>query len=145
MADVPRTQRRSAACGFCAGTGKAKYTAYTRNGVFHVECVRCGSTGVEPLGPKLHPAVLLRNRRSQKVWAIYGEYVGEQATPPAPGERAWGIHRMIPDRVNQGHYVWQIRVMPERVLLANWEQIGYGDAWEHDLMESDPLREHAHA
>jgi hypothetical protein len=45
---------------------------------------------------------------------------------------------MIPSRRTRGHYVWQIRVFGERRLLQ-WNVVGFGDAWQHDLMEADPL------
>jgi hypothetical protein len=130
-------------CGFCDGTTSV-HTVYNRSGgggIFSARCPRCGGSGREPSAPCIHPSLLLRNVRSGKVWAVYSVYNGAQAAPPTDHERAWGIHRMIPDRVCAGHYVWQIRVLGEDVLLntRRWVPIGFGDAWDHDAMEATPL------
>ena len=97
-------------------------------------CPRC-KDGVEPEGRVLHPGLILENRRSGKRWAIFADY-GEGW----PGDRRWGIHRFRPSR-RGGHYVWQIKMLPAVTLLdgKRWREVGFGDAWNHDLMQSDPL------
>jgi hypothetical protein len=123
-------------CAMCGGSGTVHNT-YTRVSVFGQKCPRCDGAGVEPAEPKIHVGLLLRHPRSGKVWAVYGDYAASHAKP-ADGSRGWGIHRMIPSRRTRGHYVWQIRVFGERRLLQ-WNVVGFGDAWQHDLMEADPL------
>lgn len=117
------------ACVCCGGTGHtgARIT-YTHVGI----CPRCHKTGIEPDGPLVHAGLVLRNRRSGKVWAVYGSYEAGD----------WGIHRMKPSRSGR-HYVWQILLRPTVELLdeSRWTPVGFGDAWDHALMESDPLRD----
>lgn len=115
-------------CPCCKGEGGVS-TAYDRQGVFFVSCPRCNGALVDP-GPRIHSSLLLRNVRSGKAWAVYGDY------PPDE----WGLHRMKPARCRR-YYVWQIIIRPEHELLdgRRWTVAGYGDAWEHDKMESDPL------
>lgn len=38
-------------------------------------------------------------------------------------------------------YVWQILIRPESELLdtSRWATAGFGDAWDHAKMETDPL------
>lgn len=122
----------------CDGTTTVHNT-YTRISIFGQKCPRCDGTGVEPEQPRIHLGLILRHPRSGKMWAVYGSYGYEQAKPN-DGTPGWGIHRMIPSRAGHARYVWQIRVFTERRLLA-WPVVGFGDAWMHDLMESDPLRE----
>lgn len=123
-------------CGFCQGTRVTSNT-YVSRGIFTVECPRCKGTGQEPSDAPFHPGLLLRSTGG-KVWAVYSSYEGTLASPRAPGQPAWGVHRMIPDRVRGGHYVWQIRVLPEEQ-LRRWTFVGYGTAWDHALMEARPL------
>lgn len=130
-------QESSRVCSCCDGT-QSIHTAYTHMGPFHGLCPRCEGSGFEPAEHRIHQGLVIRHPRSRKVWAVYGSYEGGQARPHHPGP-AWGIHRMIPDRGRGGHYVWQIRVLSEAGLLK-WPVVGYGDAWDHTLMESDPLR-----
>jgi hypothetical protein len=115
------------ACALCGGTGRAVNTYWVGD-----RCGRCQRTGEEPAGPLIHPGLLLRNVRSGKVWAVYSIYPS----------LTWGIHRMIPTRKpGRRYYTWQIILRPEEELLdpKRWVPIGFGDAWDHEKMESDPL------
>jgi hypothetical protein len=114
------------ACICCGGTGSNTKITYAHLGI----CPRCDKSGVEPELPPVHVGLVLRNVRSGKVWAVYGSY--------EDGE--WGIHRMKPSR-RGGHYVWQIILRPARELLdeSRWVRVGFGDAWNHQLMEADAL------
>lgn len=119
-------------CVCCGGAGHtASRITYNRMPGGWETCSRCKGSGVEPAAPVIHTGLVLRNVRSGKVWAVYGSY------PPDE----WGIHRMKPAR-SGGHYVWQIIIRPERELLdtSRWSFVGFGDAWDHDLMEADALR-----
>jgi hypothetical protein len=118
-------------CICCDGTGYSRgQITYAHVGI----CPRCNKSGIEPDHPTVHNGLTLRNVRSGKVWVVYGSYPNDE----------WGIHRMKSSR-RGGHYVWQIIVRPARQLLDDrrWRPIGFGDAWDHTLMESDPLREAA--
>jgi hypothetical protein len=47
---------------------------------------------------------------------------------------------MVPSR-RGGHYVWQIihRTADDLLDEHRWTHVGFGDAWDHALMESDAL------
>lgn len=111
-------------CILCSGSG------YSTNVYVKGACPRCKATGVEPADPPLHPGMLVRNRRSGKVWAVFADYSGNE----------WGVHRFKPS-VRGGHYVWQIQVRTAEQLLdtRRWTAIGVGDAWNHELMKTDPV------
>lgn len=118
-------------CRCCNGLGHTNgRITYARMPGGWERCGRCDETGVEPDGPTVHPGLALRNVRSGKVWVVYGIYFPDD----------WGIHRMKPAK-HGGHYVWQILIRPGGELLdeRRWAFVGFGDAWNHDLMESDPL------
>jgi hypothetical protein len=111
-------------CLLCTGSGWAS-NAYLRQ----ADCPRCAGCGIEPTEPQLHVGMLLRSRRSGKVWAVFHRYE----------DGRWGIHRMKVS-VRGGHYVWQIQ-MRENAQLGNtraWTPAGVGDAWDHEAMETDP-------
>lgn len=117
---------RPPACRFCDGKRHVS-TAYDRHDAL---CPRCRGLGAEPDAAHIHTSLLLRNVRSGKVWAVYTQY-----------EHDWGIHRMKPNR-SRTYYVWQILHRDEADLLDErlWTAAGFGDAWDHAAMESDPLR-----
>jgi hypothetical protein len=130
----------SDACTFCHGGEHWATTAYNKSGWF--KCPRCGGTGIEPERPLIHSSLLLRNVRSGKVWAVFGWYEGMRH-PDGTVERAagdWGIHRMKPSRLGSW-YVWQIihRTTEQLLDTRRWIPVGFGDAWDHVKMESDPL------
>jgi hypothetical protein len=113
-------------CALCEGeaAGQQRW-AYTRHAN---PCPRCRGTGSEPDAPLVHAALLLRNVRSGKVWAVFGDYPND-----------WGLHRMKPScRPGRSYYVWQIIHRPESELLTptRWVFAGCGDAWDHALMET---------
>jgi hypothetical protein len=118
-------------CACCDGGGQVEGIAYLGGGVFYKGCPRCAGSGTEPNQPACHVGLLLRNRRSGRVWAVYGRY----------GDGVWGVHRMIPSRAGHRRYVWQIILRPEHEMLdeRRWSRAGFGDAWDHERMESDPL------
>jgi hypothetical protein len=123
----------------CAGSGQT-HNKYVVHSVFASGCPRCAGTGREPAERRMHPGLLIRSRTGH-TWAVYGDYPGDLAKPAAPGERAWGIHRFTPSRTGDRRYVWQIRVIPERTLLARWYDAGFGDAWDHEAMNTPSLPE----
>jgi hypothetical protein len=123
-------------CTMCDGTGNSPVT-YVTHSTFQGTCPRCKGSAEEPAEPTIHAGLVLAHPRSRKRWAVYGIYPGNLATPPTTHDRAWGIHRMKPAK-HGGRYVWQIRVMGEDRLLT-WDPVGYGTAWDHDLMESAPV------
>jgi hypothetical protein len=125
-------------CAFCGGNEYWTRTAYDKS--VWSKCPRCGGSGVEPETPVIHSSLLLRNVASRRVWAVfafYDGYVGPGGTTRGP---TWGIHRMKPAR-GGGCYVWQIIHRTEQALLdpRRWQPAGFGDAWDHEKMEADPL------
>lgn len=118
-------------CACCQGT-RAFHSVYSRQGAWAVGCPHCAGCGFEPAQRAVHPSMLLRNVRSGKIWAVYAWY---------PADNNWGIHRMKPAK-RGSPYVWQILHRTTEQLLdeKQWVLAGYGDAWDHEKMESDPLR-----
>lgn len=115
-------------CGFCQGKLYV-HTAYSRGGGdSEARCPRCAQTGLEPAERLIHASLLLRNVRSGKVWAVYGDYP----------HGIWGIHRFKLAR-SASRFVWQILQRPATELLdeKRWIEIGFGDAWDKELMETE--------
>jgi hypothetical protein len=124
-------------CKCCEGKrGVADRIVYVRSPYSgRGTCPRCKGSGVEPPERHLHPGLVLENVRSGKRWVIYADY-GEGLWDA----RRWGIHRFKAAK-HGGHYVWQIKLTRADLLLdeRRWREVGFGDAWNHDLMRSDPL------
>lgn len=118
-------------CQLCQGKGETtSLVAYNRMPGGIEPCSRCQKTGIEPHEPLVHAGLVLENRRSGLRWAVYGDF------PPAE----WGLHRLAPTR-NGGSYYFQFLIRPAADLLdaRRWRFVGFGDAWNGELMQTPPL------